>query len=188
MVKDYSQALTTLKAIFPHLNRKNEICDPHSPRDEVYNCIAWALGLNDRWVDPDIASGHWWPIEYSDIYTQVTKDALLNVFRKFGFKECASNSPERYFDKVALYWNPTTNTWSHAARVLTDKKFHSKAGKLWDFYHGGSDDALDDPRNPTKSYGYVYQYMKRPKLLRIISLYYRFKLVGEKLLNELRTW
>ena len=70
MVKDIAEANVHLKKWFPHLNRKNALFKVTSPRDESYNCIAWAMGLNDRWVDPDEASGHWWPVKYSDINTQ----------------------------------------------------------------------------------------------------------------------
>lgn len=27
----------------------------------VYNCIAWAMGYNDRWIDTYHSPGHWWP-------------------------------------------------------------------------------------------------------------------------------
>lgn len=187
MVKDIAEANLYLKQCFPHLNRKNALFKVTSPRDESYNCIAWAMGLNDRWVDPDDASGHWWPVKYSDINTQKSREVLLKAFESMGFRECANDNIEKHFDKIALYYNPLTNEWTHAARVLSRIEYHSKAGKAWDFHHGPGD-ALKNILNPKVSYGSVYAFMKRPKIFRVISLYHRFRLVREKFMNELRTW
>lgn len=187
MVKDIKEAYVVLKQIFPHLNRKNALFVVTSPRDESYNCIAWAMGLNDRWVDPDEASGHWWPVKYNDINTQIGQDGLIRAFQTMGFRECDNDNIEKHYDKVALYYNPVNNLWTHAARVLSPVEYHSKAGKLWDFHHG-SGDALNNKAMPDKTYGVVYTIMKRPKIYRIISLYHRFKLIREKMMNELRTW
>lgn len=187
MVKDIAAANYWLKQWFPHLNRKNALFRVTSPRDESYNCIAWAMGLNDRWVDTDEASGHWWPVKYSDVSSQKSKEGLIRAFQTMGFKECDNDNTEKHFDKVALYYNPITNEWTHAARVISPNEYHSKAGKAWDFHHGPGD-ALTNINSPSISYGNVYTFMKRPKLYRVISLYHRFSLVRQKFMNELRTW
>ncbi len=30
-----------------------------SDTSDVYNCIAWAMGYEDRWVEPEIGAGLW---------------------------------------------------------------------------------------------------------------------------------
>lgn len=186
MVKDIEEANDLLKKWFPHLNRKSALFRVTSPRDESYNCIAWAMGLNDRWVDPDEASGHWWPLKFNDINTQMETQGLIRAFEKMGFRICGDDKKEKYFDKVALYYNPAKNAWTHAARVISPDEYHSKAGKAWDFHHGPGD-ALEN-KYSQDSYGLVYAIMKRPKIYRVFSIYYRLKLAREKFMNELRSW
>ena len=49
-----------LSDVFPDLkNDVNfEILSPQTPK---YNCIAWAMQFEDRWVDIFEYPGHWWP-------------------------------------------------------------------------------------------------------------------------------
>lgn len=46
-----------LRELFPNLDQ----CDETSPKDPLYNCFAWALGLCDTWVDPLEHADCFWP-------------------------------------------------------------------------------------------------------------------------------
>jgi hypothetical protein len=119
-----------------------------SPATEDYNCVAWAVGVDNNWYEPGIS----WPIPTG---YACTEQQLLDFFRLHGFGECAGADLEAEFQKVALYSNQY-GTWKHAARQLPSGLWTSKLGKLEDIEHahpdelGGSD------------YGEVFQYMRRP--------------------------
>ena len=181
MVKDPEEAKRVLKGIFTGLRRDNRFV-PTSNKDENYNCIAWAMRLSDRWVDTQKTAGHWWPsVITQDSYT---RQGLIDAFKALKFKVTTSPKPEKGYDKVALYYNPYTNCWSHAARVLEEHLYHSKVGGLWDIHH--SDGNVMHFNDPKITYGYVYCYVKRPKYLRLYSLYLSLKLLRYKILNEYR--
>lgn len=137
----------------------------NSKTTPAYNCIAWAMGFDDRWVDPslpdsDLAVKKWWP---GGIARNAHPNTLIEAFRKLGFTECEDDCTEEGFDKVALYKIQKNNfftrtvieEWTHAAKVITPEKYHSKMGRLFDTYHR-SGDVFEET-----SYGTVYQFMKR---------------------------
>lgn len=105
-----------------------------SPTTYRYNCIAFAMGMKDRWVDSADLPWHWWPpVEKG------WKDTdLVNAFRYFGFEECGmDDSTDGEYDKVALYHN--ANGWTHAARIVDDGLYHSKFGASYDGTHSRGD-------------------------------------------------
>ena len=106
-----------IKTIFVLLN-----ADPSfsitSPWDKKYNCIAWALMFDDRWIEP---SGYqldgvfiFWPSEVSKSYSIV---AYRELFEHYGYEVCQSLLPEEGYRKVALYQD-TDNTCTHASRLM----------------------------------------------------------------------
>ncbi len=181
MVKDPEEAKRVLKGIFTGLKTDGHFI-PTSNKDENYNCIAWAMRLSDRWVDTKKTAGHWWPSEITQ--QSFTQQGLIDAFKALKFVETTNPKPERGYDKVALYFNPYTNCWSHAARVLEEHLYHSKVGGLWDIHH--SDGNVMHICDPKRTYGYIYGYVKRPKYLRLYSLYLSMKLIGDKIANEFR--
>lgn len=99
-----------------------------------YNCIAFAMGMQDRWVDDANLPWHWWP--------PVNKGRNISdlevAFRYFGFEECGmDDSMEAEYDKIALYQN--ANGWTHAARVVGEGIYHSKFGASYDGTHSCGD-------------------------------------------------
>lgn len=136
----------------------------HSPQNRGYNCIAWAMGFDDRWVDYILNSPKkWWP---QGVTTDFKPSSLVSAFESMGFEVCDDDSIEQDYDKVALYKtgpfkNPLTGTletegWTHAARVIAPGVYHSKIGESFDIYHGSGDVFVGS------SYGSVYRFMKRP--------------------------
>ena len=126
-----------------------------SPKDDGYNCIAWAMGFNDRWVDHFIDTSSkkkWWP---NGVKRGKSPVNLVEAFKAVGFETCDDDGTEDGFDKVALYKDMDSGRWTHAAKVLSPLKYHSKIGKSFDITHR-SGDVFEN-----SSYGTVFQFMKR---------------------------
>lgn len=152
---------------FPKLG-KDSLFNIQSPETGAYNCIAWAMGFDDRWVDPlpdnHIAKKKWWP---EDIARDCRPKTLIAAFEKLGFIRCDDGCIENGYDKVALYklspfYDPFTSTfinegWTHAARIVSTEMYHSKIGPAFDIYHRNGD-VFEGT-----SYGEIYQFMKRKK-------------------------
>jgi len=120
----------------------------------AYNCIGWALGMNDVWVGLDHPSDYawnWWPDE---VNADERPETLVALFEYFGFELCADAEEERDYDKVVLYAN--NEGWTHAARVVSAVELHSKIGTAWDIHHG-SGCVYEET-----DYGHIFAYMKRP--------------------------
>lgn len=49
----------------------------------VYNCIAWAMGYTDRWVDHVVCAGHWWP---NGVERNLKPETLIEAFKAEGLK------------------------------------------------------------------------------------------------------
>lgn len=156
----------SLISVFPRLS-VDPVFEVESPETSEYNCIAWAMGFDDRWVDhlPDysIARKKWWPEGVDRDYRPET---LVAAFEKMGFEVCDDDTTEQDYDKVALYKispliDPFTNQkiadegWTHAARVLSSGIYHSKIGAMYDIHHRGGD-VFEGT-----SYGQIYCFMKR---------------------------
>lgn len=123
-----------------------------SPATYDYNCIAFAMGVDDRWVDCADMPWHWWP---QSLARDRTPDGLVAAFGFLGFETCGlDDSMEAGFEKVALY--AKNDEWTHAARVVDPGVYHSKFGASFDGRHSGGDVLA-------AQYGHVYQIMRRTK-------------------------
>ncbi len=123
-----------------------------------YNCIAWAMGYTDRWVDilTDLP-GHWWPL---GVVKDMTPEALIEAFKAEGFELSDNCLPEKDYSKVVLYKN-ATGKWTHAARIITANVEHSKFGPAWDGQHSHNVLCNTTAGQEHQSYGIAYAYMKR---------------------------
>ena len=135
-----------LESIIADLNAwcKKDDCDfvITSPSTWVYNCIAFAMGSQDIWV----ASSHpkhgfyaWWP---PTVNRDSKPQSLIDAFKYLGFEICDDINMEDGFDKVVLYRKLRENgdyTWTHAARVLSCNRLHSKLGACHDVHHRAGD-------------------------------------------------
>ncbi len=101
-----------------------------SPFSFQYNCIAFALGMTDRWVDHENIPWHWWP----PVEKGAKIEHLIKAFNFFGFEECGMDDTiDELYDKVALY--QTDDQWTHAARIVKRGILHSKFGESYDGIH-----------------------------------------------------
>lgn len=101
-----------------------------SPFSYRYNCIAFALGMTDRWVDHLELPWHWWP----PVEKGPSVEHLKNAFRYFGFEECGlDDRVDPLYDKIAIY--NIGDDWTHAARIISNGIYHSKFGESYDGLH-----------------------------------------------------
>ena len=183
MVKNIEVAKKKLLGWYPRLEHDG-FFNPTSEETDEYNCIAWAMRLPDRRVEPVEGANSWWPLHGQREEDAMSQDSLIMAFNKVGFVVCEDNHNETFFDKVALYCQPddreNDDGWTHAARILNANEYHSKAGESYDFHHGNGVRLLYNPYRPLYSYGHIYAYMKRPKYKRLCSYWLRFiKLVKD---------
>lgn len=133
------QSLTVedIKQLFPLLNSDGQF-KLTSPEDSRYNCISWAMQRSDRWTAvpsglPYLDGVIWWPPGAKE---GVDISCLVDAFRYEGFELCNDYSFEEEWLKVALYYDPSTNRWTHAARQLRSGVWASKLGRSYDIHHG----------------------------------------------------
>lgn len=124
-----------------------------SPPAEVYNCVAWAVGVADAW---------WWPIGHqgkrvhwpAGLSQLEPLDAFREALGASGFVPCDSEVIEPGFEKVALFAD-ANQTPTHAARQLPGGTWTSKLGRADDIEHDLR--ALEGD-----VYGTVVLFLKRP--------------------------
>jgi hypothetical protein len=115
--------------LFPALRRVGfEIT---SPRDQRYNCVAWAAGDVTRW---------WWPAESPFAYWPHGADreesvaSFVQAFAILGYEQALSGDLEPQFEKVAVFAS-SDGIPTHMARQLRDGTWTSKVGSLEDIQH-----------------------------------------------------
>lgn len=137
-----------LEAAFPKLMLAGyEIT---SPRDDSYNCIAWAAGDASRWWWPDPSGSSYWP----EIRREETLAAFIQVFAGIGYQACISRELEAGVEKVAIFVDSGLAP-THMARQLPSGEWTSKCGRAEDLTHPL--EALEG-----EVYGTVAQIMRRP--------------------------
>jgi hypothetical protein len=142
--------VSPLEDIFPGLRGPGY--QTTSPRDQIYNCIAWAAGVTDAW---------WWPTgDHPQIHgpqgvaREETVQAFRAAFASRGYTDCDSADLEPGQEKIALYAE-ASGCPTHAARQLPNGRWTSKLGEREDIEH---------ELKPLEGdiYGLVVGYMKRP--------------------------
>lgn len=148
-----------LKRIFPKLS-DDKCFDVTSKPTPSYNCIAWAYGIDDRWMWPNtgecefLDGVQYWPDK------SIQKPSIENFVKAFGLKGyevCGDGDFEKGFQKIALYAKP--DNWdecTHASRQKQNGSWTSKLGKEYDIQHGTAYTIENDV------YGKVRCFMKRP--------------------------
>jgi hypothetical protein len=123
-----------------------EITSPFTP---VYNCAAWAIGEDRKWMQSDA----WWP---KGVERDETVEALVAAYREFGFEPCGlDDSLDPAFEKLAI--SSVAGEWKHACKQCPDGQWSSKLGMCEDVKHGLHDVEV----NP--DYGKIALIMRRPR-------------------------
>lgn len=157
MALDTSINRSILISVFPDLGSDVNF-KILSERTHIYNCIAWAMGYCDRWVDPFFVPGHWWP---RGVERNLKTESLINAFQAEGFELTDNESPEDGYSKVVLYKKENLDQWTHAARIITKDVEYSKFGNAWDGHHSHNVLYKTSKGQEELSYGIVYAYMKK---------------------------
>jgi hypothetical protein len=122
-----------LRRLFPKLFGNNYALK--SGRTRRYNCMAWALGPTDAWVQapPDGL----WPDKVLD---DGSLQAAIALFESIGFTctDIHDVHLENGVLKIAIYGD--ADGYTHASRQLPNGKWTSKIGKLQDIEHDSPDD------------------------------------------------
>ncbi len=121
-----------------------------SPPNSSYNCIAWAVGTNDEWWDPD--EDYFWPADLPRDYDVAT---LTMLYEGIGYDLCDNADLEDGFEKVAIYGQ--NGIYEHVTRQLPDGLWTSKLGPDDDISHD-THDRLEGP-----NYGEVLHILKRSR-------------------------
>ena len=143
-----------LIAVFPQLDK-----DPHfeilSPENPNYNCIAWAMGLDDRRMDPTaIGPQYDWPKNLPILCPDALHpDNLIKAFMAKGFVITQDFQYEEGCEKVFLYKHPKQQIFLHASKLIANGVEYSKFGESFDGTHSSG--------SLTSFYGVVYACMKR---------------------------
>jgi hypothetical protein len=135
---------------FPNLAARNHqrTSDPTAE----YNCIAWAMSDTKKWWWHEGRGGGWyWP---PDVPRDGGVSSYVKLFEKYGYEVCADGTPEKGFEKVAIY-SSFDGRVTHAARQKPTGIWTSKLGKGHDIDHITLD-ALDGP-----VYGQATKFLKR---------------------------
>lgn len=141
-----------------------DVLEVSSPKDLCYNCVAWSLGIDTHWVEPyldyGLAVAPWavWPNK-DDRGSSI--EIYVKMFRGEGFVKAAKANLEPGFDKIVIYWDEATKSFTHVARQMDNGQWWSKLGRESDVKHK-SPDTLGPTGSPA-GYGKVWGYMKRPK-------------------------
>lgn len=144
----------TIEDYFPGL--RGQDYEVTSEPDRDYNCIAWALGENDRNWNPFGLVGDYWP---KGISCDDRVSTIVSLFIKQGFEVCQEARLEDQFAKVAIFGDE--GLFTHVALQLPDGRWTSKLGKKWDIKHD-----LDDLTRIRSSfsdcrYGEIALFMRR---------------------------
>jgi hypothetical protein len=121
-----------------------------SPKDNTYNCLAWAAGGCTQWWWPTVGGREFWPVGIPRVETL---EAVKQAFMAFGYEVCTGEEREPGFERIALFAD-TEGFPLHASRQLPNGRWTSKLGELEDVEH-----ALRDLEG--QEYGSVVLVMRR---------------------------
>ena len=127
--------------------------DITSEFSEEYNCFAWALGDDSRWIDPTADYAQ----RTADVSNESSINSVVGLFRSAGYELCDDGSLEDGYEKVAIYVKDGEPT--HAARQLENGRWTSKLGKYEDIEHDSLEALNGDGYG---EYGSVAVFMVRP--------------------------
>jgi hypothetical protein len=102
-----------------------------SPKDEAYNCIAWAAQETQRWWWPSPSGEAFWT---EDVPREESVPSFEQALGTLGYEVCLSEEMEEGFEKIALFAD-AAGLPTHAARQLPSGRWSSKLGEREDIEH-----------------------------------------------------
>ncbi len=121
-----------------------------SPATAEYNCLAWALGVDDQSIWPDEDRLNSWPESHprNDLI-----GTIVNFLIELGFEEVDHDRRESGYTKIAVHLDNLEV--AHVSRLTRHGWWESKLGALADVQHDHVHSLSDD-------YGTAYIYMRIP--------------------------
>src|SRR5258708_6860805 len=71
-----------------------------SPAEARYNCLAWAVGSDQTWLQAERVNGYYWP---PGVTRENSVSSWIDVMRMHGFESCDDSEQEPGWEKVAIY-------------------------------------------------------------------------------------
>ena len=119
--------LNLIEQEFPNL--KNSYYKETSKATSQYNCIAWAININNKRYWPNNID-YFWP---DNISNSQKIESFIKLFNKEGYYQCDDSEYEEGFEKICLY--TLNNVPKHAARQTKNGNWTSKLGDEIDIEH-----------------------------------------------------
>lgn len=107
-----------------------------SPASATYNCVAWALGEDDRWWEP-VPQYHW----PDGVPRDDSLENYVRVFESAGYARCEGAEREPGYEKVAIYVDEH-GAFAHAAKQREGGRWTSKMSWFEDIEHPAADSLL----------------------------------------------
>jgi hypothetical protein len=107
-----------------------------SPQSIGYNCVAWALGEDDRWWEP--VRGYFWPL---DLPQDDALDTYIRIFELAGYVRCESVVLETGYERVAVYVDDA-GAFAHVAKQRDNGRWTSKISYFEDIDHPAAESLL----------------------------------------------
>ena len=85
-----------------------------SDATDEYNCVAWAVGEDDRWWSHEVDDEYFWP---DRALRSEGVESYQAMFALYGFAECDNGDLERGVEKIALFADE--GRFTHVARNST---------------------------------------------------------------------
>ena len=141
-----------IKRWWPQLNANNFHFT--SEKTRVYNCLAWATGQTNIWIDMSYFQARY-NIDSADL-DHSAKGYAECLSKYYGFEICSDGKLEEGMEKVVLYEDENKD-WTHIARQLDNGHWTSKMGALEDIEHYTAESLSGG------DYGKPVIYMRRKK-------------------------
>jgi hypothetical protein len=138
-----------IEQLFPHLH--DTTYEVTSPRDQRYNCVAWAAGDTRRWWWPGEVPFSFWPAE---VEREESVANFIAAFASLGYEVVATGSHDPSYEKVAIFASGE-GVPTHMARQLPNGSWTSKLGALEDIVH------IDVAGVSGADYGRVVAFLQR---------------------------
>lgn len=117
-----------MRRLFPNITEEQYLLT--SKRTDLYNCAAWALDIDDMWLDPSGQKYTWWP---ENIARDTSVSTYVELYKSYGYEICDNPSQEDGYQKIALHIQ--AGYVKHVSRQLRDTTWTSKLGGGYDASH-----------------------------------------------------
>lgn len=108
-------------------NLKQDKYTKTSEATNFYNCVNWAIGINNRWKD-------FYYLPNGEVNDDLSSEPYIRYFSKNGFKQCEDGEFEEGKNKIAIYEN-NRGHFTHVALQISENEWTSKLGEFEDISH-----------------------------------------------------